>query len=170
MLNEPKNTLGRTEDAVDMVLAQPALIEDLYQCYFQPDEWVRLRVSSSFKRLWRADEGLVDPYIDGFVTRVSAIDQPSINWTFAQMCLELDHRLSKKQRSTAIVRLKHYLEKSDDWIVQNHSIETLGGWAVEDEALASWLRPQLEDFFRQSTRKSVARKAAKWLETLSQET
>ena len=89
MLDEPKNTLGRTEEVVEMVLEKPELIEYLYQCYFQPDEWVRLRVSSSFKRLWRADEELVKPYIAGFVSKVSKTDQPSINWTFAQMCEEL---------------------------------------------------------------------------------
>ncbi len=165
MLNEPVNTLGRTEEAVELILADPALIEDLYRCYFQPDEWARLRVSSSFKRLWRADEQLVAPYLDGFVNTVSAINQPSINWTFAQMCRELDHLLTPKQRSTATERLKHYLDNSDDWIVQNSTIETLTHWAVDDPTLATWLKPRLEQFTG-STRKSVAARAGKALDRL----
>lgn len=169
MLDEPKNTLGRTEEAVAMVLANPDLIADLYQCYFQPDEWVRLRVSSSFKRLWRADEQLVAPYLDGFVNDVSKINQPSINWTFAQLCSELDHLLSAEQRTTSCLRLKSYLEDSDDWIVQNTSIEALGQWAAADAGtdpdLSIWLKPRLETL-AQSPRKSVARRAASWIEKL----
>lgn len=166
MLNEPRNTLGRTEEAVEMVVADPALIDDLYCCYFQPDEWVRLRVSSSFKRLWRADEGMVAPFIEGFVSEVSKIDQPSVNWTFAQMCDELGHLLSDQQRSEATGQLKGYLDNSDDWIVQNSSIETLSRWASEDAALKHWLMPKLHTF-TQSPRKSVARRASKWLDKLS---
>ena len=166
MLDEPKNTLGRTEEVVEMVLEKPELIEYLYQCYFQPDEWVRLRVSSSFKRLWRADEELVKPYIAGFVSKVSKTDQPSINWTFAQMCEELDHLLTAPQRATATKRMRGYLETSDDWIVQNCCIATLSKWATADESLAKWLAPKLEGLAR-SERKSVAKRAAKAIELLA---
>jgi len=93
MLAGATNTLGRTEEAVALVLQSPERIEELYQCYFQPDEWVRLRVSSSFKRLWRADPDLVEPYIPGFIADVSKIDQPSANWTFSQLCLEMQDHL-----------------------------------------------------------------------------
>lgn len=41
MLDEPKNTLGRTEEVVEMVLEKPELIEDLYQCYLElSDDWI----------------------------------------------------------------------------------------------------------------------------------
>ena len=78
MLNEPKNTLGRTEEVVEIVLKDNRRISELYECYFQPDEWVRLRTSSSFKRIWRADVELFRPFIAGFVAKVSKIDQPSV--------------------------------------------------------------------------------------------
>lgn len=165
MLDEPKNTLGRTEEAVAMALADPSLIEHLYSCYFQPDEWVRLRVSSSFKRLWRADQKLVEPYLEGFITDVAAIDQPSVNWTFAQLCLELDHLLTPDQQATATKRLKQYLETTDDWIVQNSTIETLTHWALNDPKLASWLKPHLQRL-TESTRRSVAGRATKALNRL----
>ncbi len=148
-----------------MVLADPQLIDDLYSCYFQPDEWVRLRVSSSFKRLWRADEKLVQPYIKGFVYHVSTIDQPSINWTFAQLCRELDHLLTPPQRAEAKERLKGYLERSDDWIVQNATIDTLADWAG-DTTLAAWLGPKLRQLTH-SRRKSVATRARKRLDQLT---
>lgn len=166
MLKEPANTLGRTEEAVAIVLADPARIVELYECYFQPDEWVRLRASSAFKRLWKADVELVLPFLDGFVDDVSAIDQPSVQWTFALMCLDLDNHLTNDQRTTCKARLKSYLENSDDWIVQNNTITTLGTWAKEDTALREWLLPRLKEL-SESYRKSVARRAIKWLEELT---
>ena len=45
------NSLGRTMEVVDIVLADRAKLADLYQCYFSSDEVVRLRVSSAMKRV-----------------------------------------------------------------------------------------------------------------------
>lgn len=168
MLRGARNDLGRTEEVVACVLEDPARIDELYDCYFQPDEWVRLRVSSSFKRIWRADEAMFLPFLDRFITDVSTIDQPSAQWTFAQMVLELDAHLSAGQRRTVKGRLKKYLDTSDDWIVQNNSIETLGTWALDDPKLATWLVPHLAAFAA-SPRKSVARRAQRWLDRLGQD-
>ncbi len=166
MLAGATNSLGRTEEVVAIVLEDPMRIEELYDTYFQPDEWVRLRTSSSFKRIWRADPEMFQPYLAGFVKEVSKIDQPSVNWTFAQMCIDLSDRMSGHQRRSAKATLKRYLEESGDWIVQNTTIEALGNWAVEDEGLSDWLVPKLAKFAA-GNRKSVAKRAQQWLLKLS---
>lgn len=165
MLNDPTNTLGRTEEAVEAVLADKARIDELYQCYFQADEWVRLRTSSAFKRLWKADVKLVLPFLPGFISDVSKIDQPSVQWTFALMCHDLDSHLTAQQRRTCKSRLKGYLESSGDWIVENNTITALGHWAQSDAQLRKWLLPKLEEL-AQSHRKSVARRSQKWIDEL----
>ena len=161
MLNEPKNTLGRTEEVVEIVLGEPDRIDELYGCFFQADEWVRLRTSSSFKRIWRANLAFFKPFIPGFVDDVSRIEQASVMWTFAQMCLEIGDEFDAKQKIVAVERLKRYLDTSDDWIVQNTTIETLGSWAQTDDLLAVWLRPHLRRL-KGSKRSSVAKRASKW--------
>ncbi len=166
MLNEPVNTLGRTEEVVEIILADNSRIEELYECYFQPDEWVRLRTSSVFKRLWKAEPNLVIPFLDGFVKQVSLIEQPSVQWTFALLCHDLDSHLTERQRRSGKARLKNYLESSDDWIVQNTTIATLGHWASTDEALRSWLIPKLTSLTN-SHRKSVVKRSRRWLDELS---
>ncbi|MEO0972431.1 MAG: hypothetical protein AAFX85_04990 [Pseudomonadota bacterium] len=165
MLAQARNSLGRTEEAVELVLAQPERIEELYQCYFQPNEWVRLRASSAFKRIWRRQVTLFLPYLTRFVDDISLIDQPSVRWTFAQLCLDLDAHLSASQRVTCVQRLQGYLQSTDDWIVQNTTVETLGTWARRDESLRRWLCPRLTVLVAQG-RKSVAKRAAGWLERL----
>ncbi len=165
MLRGARNNLGRTEEVVDVVLQNPERIDELYDCYFQPDEWVRLRTSSSFKRIWRADNELFLPFLDRFVKDISKIDQPSAQWTFAEMCSDLDEYLSGAQRRSAKTRIKKYLETSDDWIVQNRSIETLSTWALDDQKLREWILPKLV-VFADGERKSVARRAQSWLNKL----
>jgi hypothetical protein len=45
------NSLGRTIEVVDMVLANSTRLLDLYNCYFSADEIVRLRTSNAIKRI-----------------------------------------------------------------------------------------------------------------------
>ena len=44
--------MGRTLEVVEAVLASPDRMEELYQSYFSDDEIVRLRTSSSIKRVF----------------------------------------------------------------------------------------------------------------------
>ena len=47
------NSLGRTIEVVDAVLADRSKLEELYSCYFSADEVVRLRTSNAMKRIAR---------------------------------------------------------------------------------------------------------------------
>jgi len=165
MLRGDRNNLGRTEEVVALVLAEHDRIDELYQCFFQPDEWVRMRTASSFKRIWRADIALFLPYLAGWVRDVSKIVQPSIQWTFAELCIDLDSHFSVGQRRAAKTRVKTYLSESNDWIVLNRSIEALASWSRGDRKLAAWLVPILETRSADE-RKSVAGRAQKALDQL----
>ena len=72
----------------------------------------------------------------------------------------LHDSLSEEQKEKAVGVLQRNLQTSGDWIVLNSTMQTLGGWAREDEALRKWLEPQLVRL-SQDDRKSVARKAKK---------
>jgi hypothetical protein len=160
------NSLGRTVEVVEMVLADPAQFEQLYQCYFDGDEVVRLRTSNAVKRLWRERADLVLPYLDHFLNEIAQIDQPSTRWTLAQMFHELDAHLTPTQRAQAVEAVKLSLLKCDDWIVINQSLEALAGWAKTDPDLRAWLTPHLQRF-AQDRRKSIASKASRWLKKLN---
>lgn len=166
MLDEPKNSLGRTDEVVAAIEAKPDRMQELYECLLQPDEWVRLRASSTTKRIWKSHPEWLDPYLEGWVADVAAIDQPSVNWTFAQLCFDLADRLTTAQRERARTRLQGYLERSDDWIVLNCVIQTLAAWASTEIELANWLRPHLERLIG-DPRTSVARRATRALAQLS---
>ena len=166
MLRGATNTLGRTEEVVDLVLEDPSRTQEVYDLFFQDDEWVRLRAASVSKRLWRADTALITPFVEGWVTEVSAIDQPSAQWTFAQFCDECDNLLTEEQRGRSIETLTSYLRNSDDWIVLNSSMPPLATWAQTRPTLRTAITDRLKDL-TQDDRKSVANRAAKSLAKLT---
>ncbi len=156
------NSLGRTVEVVDQVLARPDRISELFDCYRSEDAVVRLRTSSAMKRVEAERHDLLVPYIDRFIKEIGELDQASAQWTLAQLFDRLSSDMNKRQREAALKIMKRNLANHDDWIVLNTTMETLTDWAAEDRALTQWLRPHL---LRLSSdrRKSVASRAAKKL-------
>lgn len=165
MLRGATNSLGRTEEVTALVIDDPSRAQEVYDCFFQDDEWARLRAASTSKRLWRHDSEMFAPFIQGWIDDVSAIDQPSAQWTFAQMCEECDAALTDAQRDRAIEIVKGYLAEGDDWIVLNSSMSTLAAWAMSRPELAAEVAPHLERLSNDG-RKSVAKRAVKAMEQL----
>jgi len=156
------NSLGRTEEVVDIILKDKKKLEDLYQTYFSDDAVVRLRVSSSMKRICKTHPDWLVPYVDKFISEISKIDQASTQWTFAQLMMDLDSRLTGEQRKNVIAILKNNLQESDDWIVLNTTMEALAKQAKNNENLKTWLLPQLRNLAKDK-RNSVNKRANKFL-------
>ena len=156
------NSLGNTLEVVSIVLNDSSRLEELYQCYFSPDEVVRLRTSNAFKRICAEHSDWLMPYLDRFLSEIAAIDQASAQWTLAHLWNELKKFMTSDQQHRAQEHLKHNLAHHHDWIVLNNTMQTLSDWAREDDALRTWLRPQLQRLSSDS-RKSVANRAKKLL-------
>ena len=160
------NSLGRTLEVVDAVLADRSRLEDLYRCYFSGDEVVRLRVSSAMKRITIEHPDWTIDFIDGLQSEIAAIDQASTQWTLALLFDLMADRLSPRQRSRSIEIMQDNLAHQSDWIVLNNSMKVLGKWAQADPGLAEWLLPHARRLAGDD-RKSVAGNAGKLLDQLS---
>ncbi len=166
------NSLGRTVEVVDTVLANPARLDELYQCYFSDDEVVRLRTSNAVRRVSNEHADWLVPYIDRFLTDIAAIDQASTQWTLAKLFQTLESKMSAEQKARAQAVMQRNLAEHGDWIVLNNTMETLTEWAQADLAngddeLREWLIPHLARL-RGDRRKSVARRAEKYLGVLGE--
>lgn len=156
------NSLGRTVEVVDVVLADRTRLSDLYSCYFSTDEVVRLRVSSAMKRVTAANPSWTMDYLDGLQTEISAIDQASTQWTLA-LLFDLTRELqTPRQRRRSIEIMQRNLADNDDWIVANNTMAVLAGWTNEFPKLENWLVPHLQRLSA-DRRKSVASRATKLL-------
>ena len=159
------NSLGRTVEVVEIVLANPDRFDELFNCYKSDDAVVRLRTSNAMKRLEAERRDLLLPYIDQFIQEVGSLDQASAQWTLAQLFERLTEELSQQQQAAALKILKRNLETYDDWIVLNSTMETLAAWATDDQSLKEWLKPHLKQLTLDK-RKSVASRATKKLKFL----
>ncbi len=160
------NSLGRTEEVVSQVLRDKARLSELYDCYFEDDEVVRLRTSSAFKRIAKQQPDWLVSYVDRFTSDVAEIDQASKQWTLAQLFGLLVTQMTPTQRAAAVKVMQRNLERSQDWIVLNLTMQTLAVWATTDTRQAQWLVPQLKKLSSDS-RKSVAKRARKLLARLA---
>lgn len=156
------NSLGRTLEVVDAVLADRSRQADLFQCYFSEDEVVRLRVSSAMKRVTIAHPDWTMDFMDGLQGEIAAIDQASTQWTLALLFDMTKDLQSDAQRRRSVDIMKDNLAHHDDWIVLNNTMQVLFDWSTDDPALKEWLWPHLERLAGE-TRKSVARRATKLL-------
>ena len=69
------------------------------------------------------------------------------------------------QRARAVRLLKRNLDESTDWIVTNHTLETLATFAAGDGVLRRDLIGRLERY-RREKRKSIAKRAERLLARL----
>ncbi|MEM9427369.1 MAG: hypothetical protein AAGA06_11790 [Pseudomonadota bacterium] len=160
------NSLGRTVEVVEAVLAEPARLAELYDCYSSDDEVVRLRVSSAMKRVQAARPDLIVPYFDRLIDEIGALDQASAQWTLAILFQAGAPDMTAEQFAQAKALVQRNLAEHDDWIVLNTSIDVLTRWAREDADLRARLEPQLQRL-RQDGRKSVVGRAEKALKVLA---
>ncbi len=159
------NSLGRTRDVVDAVLADRSRLGDLYRCYFSGDEVVRLRVSSAMKRVAIEHPDWAMGFIDGLQSEIAAIDQASTQWTLALLFDLMVDLLSPQQHARAVEIMQDNLAEHSDWIVLNNSMKVLGKWAQADPELGTWLLPHARRLCRDE-RKSVAASARKLVDQL----
>ncbi len=160
------NSLGRTAEAVDIVLADRARLSELFAAITDPDEVVRLRVGDALEKVCREQPGWFVTHVDRLLSDFGQIEQPSVQWHVAQMLQHLRSDLTDGQAQQATELLQRNLSASVDWIVLNVTMDVLTEWVTRDAPLANWLVPELNRL-RQDKRKSVAKRASKRLAELT---
>lgn len=160
------NSLGRTHEVVDILLADRGRLEELFAAIADPDPVVRLRVGDALEKICRERPGWFVPYVERILGVLGPIDQPSIQWHVAQMLQHLRGDLTEDQVQRATGLLQRSLTSSTDWIVLNVTMDVLTMWARRDAALIGWLTPELERLCHDD-RKSVAKRATRRLAELA---
>ena len=163
-----RNSLGRTEEVVRIVLSDRARLEELFASATNRDELVRMRAGDALEKICRLQPAWFAEHLDQLLDELGAIEQPSIQWHLAQMLQHLRGESSDEQAQRATELLQRNLRQSTDWIVLNVTIDVLADWAAHDPALAAWLIPEL-DRLRLDARKSVARRASKRISELTRQ-
>lgn len=118
------NSLGRTNEVIELVLNNKSQLDELYGCVFNEDSWIRMRAIDALEKICRQHPEWLLPYIDKFQSDLASSAQPSIQWHLAQVYSQVS--LTPEQKANAIIWLKHSLSNIDaDWIVSANAMKTL---------------------------------------------
>lgn len=159
------NSLGKVPEVIEIVLHNPSHIEELYQCLFDDDAWVRMRAADALEKICREHPDWLVPYIDRLASDFAATTQPSIQWHMAQIYRQVP--LTDKQKQHAVQWLKKLISTKDvDWIVAANTMETLAQFVKEGSFPADQLLSLLaiQEHHKSS---AVVRRAAKIRATLA---
>ncbi len=159
------NSLGRAQEVIEIVLHDQPLLEELYECLFNEDAWVRMRAADGIEKVARLHPNWLEPYIDRISKDLAPSTQPSIQWHIAQIYGEVT--LTASQKRFAINWLKGLLSSPQvDWIVAANSMDTLAQFVRDGSVPKSQLSALLE-IQCQHKSKSVVRRADKLLSELT---
>ncbi|HXX79417.1 MAG TPA: hypothetical protein VEI53_13050, partial [Ktedonobacteraceae bacterium] len=146
------------------VLHDPAKVGELFECVIDEDDYVRMRASDALEKVCRSNPSIVQPLKTRVLHEMSVIDQPSVQWHYAQIVDQL--QLNPQETAEVIRKLQSNFETYDDWITRSITMEVLGNFAVHDDALRAYLMPKLEELTK-DRRVSISTRAQKVLKRLA---
>jgi hypothetical protein len=151
------------QPVIEAVLHDSTRVGELFECVKDEDEYVRMRASDALEKVCRFDVSIVQPLKTRILREMSLIDQPSVQWHYAQIVDKL--QLNTQESEKVISKLQSNFEKYDDWITRNITMEVLGNFALRDEALSAYLVPKLEKLTK-DRKVSISTRALKILKKL----
>lgn len=159
------NSLGKVDEVIGLVLNDRPRLEELYECMFAGDAWIRMRAADAFEKVCRQHPEWVEPYIDRFSGELATSTQPSILWHLAQIYGQV--ALTSAQKRFAISWLKGLLSTKDvDWIVAANAMVTLVQF-TKDGSVPMAETVALLKVQRQHKSKAVVRRAEKLMTELN---
>lgn len=104
--------LGRSREVAAQVLAQPDLIDELFDGIADDDETIRNRSSDALERVAAARPDLLRPYKRELLTRVTRIDHWIVRTHTCQILARLDNYTPAERRRTIVLMRSWLGEKS----------------------------------------------------------
>ena len=143
-----RRSIGRSEEVVGDVLADPGQFRLVFDAMLGPDPVVRMRAADAVEKITRRRPDLLRGLEDRVLTEVAAIDQQEVRWHVAQLLPRL--ALTPPQRARAITILRGFLD-DDSRIVRTFAMQALADLAEHDEQMRRWVRPLLAELTRTGT-------------------
>jgi HEAT repeat protein len=135
-------SIGRSEEVVQDVLADPGLFEELLQGMLHEDPGIRMRSADAVEKVTHLHPEYLHPHKDLLLTQIAKIEQQEVRWHVAQIIPRLD--LTVPESEAAIEILKGYLE-DDSRIVRTFAMDALAGFAERNPELQPWVLTLVEE-------------------------
>jgi HEAT repeat protein len=125
-----RRSIGRSDEVVADVLADPALFGILFEGMLSDDPLVRMRAADAVEKITARRPDYLRPYKTRLLEEVAAVEQQEVRWHLAQIFSRLE--LDSGERATVYAILLTYLE-DESKIVKTFSMQALADLAGQDE-------------------------------------
>jgi hypothetical protein len=136
-----RRSIGRSQEAVAIVLESPDQFSALVDAMLAPDPVVRMRAADAAEKATATHPELLQPEKDRLLTKIAIIPQQEVRWHIAQMLPRL--QLDPVERHAALEILQGYLSDRSK-IVCTFSIQAMADLAQQDPSLLPEVLPQLK--------------------------
>lgn len=85
-----RRSIGRVDEVVAEVLADPRCFEELFLGLSNEDEVIRMRAADAIEKISRRHPEFIQPYKEEIISEISKIDQQEVRWHWAQMVTRLE--------------------------------------------------------------------------------
>jgi hypothetical protein len=140
-----RRSIGRSDEVVADLLADPALFPLVFEGMLHEDPVVRMRAADAVEKASAQRPEYLQPLKSRLLQEVARSEQQEVRWHVAQMLPRLD--LSAAERETAVAILTGYLD-DESKIVKTFSMQALADLAAQDASL----RPQVTALVEELTR------------------
>jgi hypothetical protein len=141
-----RTSLGRTNEVVAEVLADPAQFAALMACLAEDesdsDAVLNMRAADAIEKISRTRRDLLEPHKLGLLGIAGGNDQIDVRWHMAQILPRL--ALTARERAVALDILFDYLRDRSS-IVKTHAMQALADFAANDRNLRAKVLPLLEE-------------------------
>ena len=79
------NSLGEVNQVISLVLRDKSRLDELYDCLFEEDAWLRMRAADALEKICREHQDWLLPFIDRFPKELAISNQPSIQWHLVKL-------------------------------------------------------------------------------------
>ncbi len=136
-----RRSIGRSDEVVAEVLAEPSLFGPLFEGFFHSDPLIRMRSADAIEKITRQHPAYLQPYKTQLIGQVAQNDQQEVCWHVAQLFSRLE--LTPAERQAVLQILSTYLNHSSK-IVKTCAMQALADLAEQDAALRPGIVARLE--------------------------
>ena len=143
-----RRSIGRVNEVVADVLADPTLFEVVFNGMLNDDPVVRMRSADAVEKITAERPEYLRPYKTKLIKQVAGIEQQEVRWHVAQVIPRLEW--SVQERAVVVGILLGYLDDRSK-IVKTFSMQALSDLAEKDAGLRSKVIPVIEELTKKGS-------------------
>ncbi len=157
-------SIGKSNEVVKIVLANPKLFPDLFSGLFESDPIVRMRAADAVEKITVLKPELLQKFKNQLLERAAIIEQQEVQWHVAQLIPRL--KLTKSDVTKVRKILDTYLKTTSSNIVRVMALQALADLASQGKIDKEEIIKRIEQYAELVNTPSVRARSRKLLKQL----